>query len=54
MSADAKRLGWRWAVASVDPEGTTHFLDPAKSRRGKTIRIGKPAIIESLVAWLDG
>jgi AAA+ ATPase superfamily predicted ATPase/Holliday junction resolvase len=53
MSADAKRLGWRWAVASVDPAGTTHFLDPAKARRGDTVRLGKPAIIENLVAWLD-
>jgi AAA+ ATPase superfamily predicted ATPase/Holliday junction resolvase len=54
MTADAKRLGWQWAVASVDPAGVTRFLDPARARRGETIRLGKPAIIESLVAWLDG
>jgi Holliday junction resolvase len=54
MSADAKRLGWRWVVASVDPDGTMHFLDPTKLRRGATVRLGKPAIIENLVAWLDG
>ena len=54
MAADAKRLGWRWAVASVDPAGATHFLDPAKARRGQAVRLGKPAIIENLVAWLDG
>jgi AAA+ ATPase superfamily predicted ATPase/Holliday junction resolvase len=54
MAADAKRLGWRWAVASVDPAGATHFLDPAKARRGETVRLGKPAIIENLVAWFDG
>jgi Holliday junction resolvase len=54
MSADAKRLGWRWTVASVDPTGTTRFLDPAKARRGATVRLGKAAIIENLVAWLDG
>jgi AAA+ ATPase superfamily predicted ATPase/Holliday junction resolvase len=53
MSADAKRLGWRWAIASVDPAGATVFLDPARARRGQTIRLGKPAIIENLVAWLD-
>jgi Holliday junction resolvase len=54
MSADAKRLGWRWMVASVDPTGATRFLDPAKARRGATVRLGKPAIIENVVAWLDG
>jgi AAA+ ATPase superfamily predicted ATPase/Holliday junction resolvase len=53
MSADAKRLGWRWAIASVDPAGAVVFLDPAKARRGQTVRLGKPASIESLVAWLD-
>ena len=30
------------------------FLDPAKARRGATVRLGKSAIIENLVAWLDG
>jgi AAA+ ATPase superfamily predicted ATPase/Holliday junction resolvase len=54
MSADAKRLGWRWVVASVDTASTTRFLDPAKARRGDTVRLGKAAIIENLVAWLDG
>jgi AAA+ ATPase superfamily predicted ATPase/Holliday junction resolvase len=53
MSADAKRLGWRWVIGSVDAKGATHFLDPAKARRGATVRLGKPAIIENLVAWLD-
>jgi AAA+ ATPase superfamily predicted ATPase/Holliday junction resolvase len=54
MSADAKRLGWRWAIASVDPTGATRFLDPAKARRGATVRLTKSAIIENIVAWLDG
>jgi uncharacterized protein len=53
MAADAKRLGWRWTIASVDPAGATHFLDPARARRGATVRLGKPAIIENLVVWLD-
>jgi len=53
MAADAKRLGWRWAIAIVDPAGATHFLDPARARRGATVRLGKPAIIENLVAWLE-
>ena len=53
MAADAKRLGWRWVIASVDTAGTIHFLDPAKARRGATLRLGKPAAIENLIAWLD-
>jgi Holliday junction resolvase len=54
MAADAKRLGWRWTIASVDPAGAIHFLDPAKARRGATVRLGLPAAIENLIAWLDG
>lgn len=54
MAADAKRLGWRWAIASVDPDATIRFLDPAKARRGKPIRIGEAARVENLVAWIDG
>jgi hypothetical protein len=53
MAADAKRLGWRWVIASVDPDGTIRFLDPAKARRGKAIRIGDSARVENLVAWID-
>ena len=40
-------------LGDVDPAGTIVFLDPAKARRGKTMRLGKPASIESLVAWID-
>ena len=54
MAADAKRLGWRWAIASVDPSGAIHFLDPVRARRGQAVRVGEPAIIENLIAWLDG
>lgn len=54
MSADAKRLGWRWVIASVDLAGTTLFLDPTKARRGKTMRLGESASIENLLAWIDG
>jgi hypothetical protein len=54
MMADAKRLGWRWVIASVDPAGTIAFLDPAKARRGKTVRLGESASIENVLAWIDG
>jgi Holliday junction resolvase len=53
MSADAKRFGWRWTVASVDASGAAKFLDPRKARRGKGIRIGDEAVIDNLVAWVD-
>lgn len=53
MAADAKRLGWRWVVASVGPEGDVRFLDPQKVRRGKELRLGDSAMIESLVEWLE-
>lgn len=53
MAADAKRLGWRWVVASVDTDGAVRFLDPEKVRRGKELRLGETAVIESLVEWLE-
>jgi AAA+ ATPase superfamily predicted ATPase/Holliday junction resolvase len=53
MSADAKRLGWRWTIATVDPGGAIRFLDPAKARRAKEVRLGEAAAIDNLVAWLD-
>jgi AAA+ ATPase superfamily predicted ATPase/Holliday junction resolvase len=53
MSADAARLGWRWTIAVVEPGGATRFLDPAKARRGKAVRLGEAAAIENLAAWLD-
>jgi len=53
MTADAKRWGWQWVVASVDETGDVRFLDPAKSRRGRQIRLGPEAAIDNLLAWLD-
>jgi len=53
MSADAERLGWRWSVAAVAPDGAVRFLDPARARRGKEVRLGELAVIDSLVEWLD-
>jgi AAA+ ATPase superfamily predicted ATPase/Holliday junction resolvase len=53
MSADARRLGWRWVIAGVDPRGTIVFLDPAKARRQKTVRLAESASIENLLAWID-
>lgn len=53
MTADAKRLGWRWTIASVDADHATRFLDPARVRRGKALTLGEPAAIDNLVAWID-
>ena len=53
MAADAKRLGWHWMIACVGPDGGTGFLDPARAKRGKTIRLGNDALIENIVEWLD-
>ena len=53
MGADARRLGWQWAVAAVDAAGEVRFLDPAAVRRGKELRLSEGAVIDNLVAWLD-
>lgn len=52
MAADAKRLGWRWVVASVDAAGEVRTLDPAEVRRGKELRLDQDAVIENLLLWL--
>lgn len=53
MDADAKRWGWRWAIAAVDPDGTVSMLDPARARRGRELRLGPEASIENLLTWID-
>ena len=53
MTADAKRLGLRWTVASVSDTGATRFLDPARAKRGRTLRLGPEAVIENVVEWID-
>lgn len=53
MSADARRLGWRWVIAVVDPAGKILFLDPKKAQRRKTVRLAESASIENLLAWID-
>lgn len=57
MTADAKRLGWRWTIAAVDPGGAIRFLNPAKASRGRkgarAVRLGPAAAIDNLAAWLD-
>jgi AAA+ ATPase superfamily predicted ATPase len=54
MSADAKRLRWRWIIAAVAPiDGTIALLDPRKANRRAEVRLGPAAAIENLLAWLS-
>ncbi len=53
MKADAKRLGWRWVVASVDLVGEVQILDPALARRGKEVRLASGAVVDNLLDWLQ-
>ena len=53
MTADAQRLGWRWAVGAVSGEFEVIMLDPNKARRGREIRLNSDAMIENLLLWLD-
>jgi hypothetical protein len=53
MEADAARLEWSWIVAAVNPDSEeVVFLDPARARRGREIRLGDAARIDNLVTWL--
>lgn len=54
MRQDAERLGWRWVVASVSPEGAVRFLDPAKGLRGREWRLDASATLDNLLGWLEG
>ncbi len=53
MDADAARLGWRWAIASVDAEGVVRILDPARARAGREVRLGEEASIDNVLRWID-
>lgn len=53
MEADAARWGWRWAIASVNPGGELRFLDPAKVRQGKEMRLGEEVAIDNVLRWID-
>ena len=56
MEAEAIRLGWRWVVAAVPPEGRQApvFLAPEGARRGREVRLPEGAVITNLLAWLEG
>jgi len=53
MDADARRWGWRHLVAQVSPESSVRFLDPARARVAKEVRLADDATIENVLAWVD-
>ena len=53
MEAAAEKLGWDWVVAAVGAGGRVQFLDPARAKQGKEIRLPAEAAIENLLLWLD-
>lgn len=53
MEAEAKRLGWLWLVAAVNPESDVSFLDPANAKRSKGVALNCSAAIENLLVWVD-
>jgi AAA+ ATPase superfamily predicted ATPase len=53
LQADAERLNWHWVVVAVDPEGGIAVLDPARAKSGREVRVGREALIENLLLWLD-
>lgn len=53
MEAEAARLGWRWVISAVPPDGRVLFLDPSKARRGREVRIDEDAAFANLLAWTD-
>lgn len=53
MSADAKRLGWRWVVAAVSSEHEVLLLDPAAATMGRAVWLHPEAAIANIVSWVD-
>ena len=53
MTADAKRFGWRFAIAVATPAGDVHVLDPARATKQKEVRLSEAARIENVALWLD-
>jgi len=53
MTADAKRLGWRWIVAAVSQAEQVILLDPARPAKGRDVALKSSAEIENIVTWVD-
>ncbi len=54
MKSDAKRYGWCWVIAAVDPKRSrVVVLDPATAKIGREVRLGEDAEIENVLLWLE-
>ena len=53
LVAEAQRLRWHWAEASVSPEGAFIILDPAKASVKRQVHLSRVAEIPNLLSWLD-
>jgi hypothetical protein len=54
MESDARRFGWLWMIAAVDPTAQRLLLlDPREARIGKEVRLHESAAIGNLLAWVE-
>lgn len=53
MEAEAKRYGWRWLVAQVEPSHAVRLLDPAKASKAKAVTLSERAEPANPMEWFD-
>lgn len=53
MEAEAKRYGWAWLVAQVDPSQEVRLLDPAKAAKARAVTLAERAALEQPLDWFD-
>ncbi|MFH1466483.1 MAG: AAA family ATPase [Pseudomonadota bacterium] len=52
METEGAVRGWRWVIGQVGRDGATMWLDPARARKRKTVRLDTAAAIDNLLLWL--
>ncbi|MEW6433767.1 MAG: ATP-binding protein [Myxococcota bacterium] len=53
MESEAKRYGWAWLVAQVEPSHAVRLLDPARAAKGKAVTLAERAVLEHPLDWFD-
>lgn len=53
MAAEAKRYGWLWLVAQVDPAGGVRLLDPKRGVKRAGVTLAERAVLEHPLDWFD-
>ncbi|MDJ0766128.1 MAG: ATP-binding protein [Myxococcota bacterium] len=54
MRNDARRFGWQYVIAAVDPDDNrVAFLDPLGAESKKSITLTRKAQIENLLRWMS-